>query len=81
MVWTKFKCCFFPLFQQRIKDQFIQQWKAEIENSSKLKYYNKYKTECFVAAAQDIYARRPLVAAAWDIIKRRPFVAAAWDII
>ena len=36
---------FFQLFQQRIKDQFIQQWKSEIENSSRLKYYNKYKTE------------------------------------
>ena len=35
----------FPLFQQKNKDQFIQQWKSEIENSSKLKYYNKYKTE------------------------------------
>jgi len=45
MVWTKFKCCFFPLFQQRIKDQFIQQWKSEKENSSILKYFNKYKTE------------------------------------
>jgi len=32
---------FFPLFQQRIKDQFIQQWKSVIENSSRLKYYNK----------------------------------------
>ena len=36
---------FFQLFQQRIKDQFIQQWKSEIENSSRLKYHNKYKTE------------------------------------
>jgi len=34
-----------PLFQHRIKDQFIQQWNSEIENSNKLKYYNKYKTE------------------------------------
>ena len=35
----------FALFQQRIKDQFIQQWNSEIENSSRLKYCNKYKTE------------------------------------
>ena len=33
----------FPLFQQRIKDQFIQQWKSE--NSCRLNHYNKYKTE------------------------------------
>ena len=39
------KVALFSLFQQRIKDQFIQQWKSEIENASILKYYNKYKTE------------------------------------
>ena len=39
------KVALFSLFQQRIKDQFIQQWKSEKENSSILKYFNKYKTE------------------------------------
>ena len=45
MVWTQFKCFFFPFFQQKIKDQFIEQWKSAIENANRLKYYNKYKTE------------------------------------
>ena len=40
-----FIVAFSPRFQQRIKDQFIQQWKSEKENSCRLKYYNKYKTE------------------------------------
>jgi len=40
-----FIVAFSPRFQQRIKDQFIQQWKSEKESSSRLKYYNKYKTE------------------------------------
>ena len=34
-----------PLFQQRIKTNSFSNKKSEIENSSRLKYYNTYKTE------------------------------------
>jgi len=29
---------------QRLKDQYVQNWGASLENSSKLEYYRKYKT-------------------------------------
>ena len=32
-------------FPHSFNKQFIQQWKSEIENSDRLKYYNKDKTE------------------------------------
>ena len=37
----------YPTFFERAKDQFIQIWKAEISECSKLEYYCKYKT-CFM---------------------------------
>jgi len=29
---------------QRLKDQYVQNWGASLENLSKLEYYRKYKT-------------------------------------
>jgi hypothetical protein len=33
----------FPILQQRLRDQFIQQWHMSIIESPKLEYYTKFK--------------------------------------
>ena len=35
----------YPIFFERVKDQYIQSWKAEINMCRKLEYYCKYKEE------------------------------------
>lgn len=35
-------------YVQRLKDQYIQDWKGRCENNTKLKYYAKFKTTCEV---------------------------------
>jgi len=43
MVLIKIKCFYFPSLSTKnyLLHQFIQQWKSEIDNSNKVKYYNK----------------------------------------
>ena len=36
---------YFPMIRNRLRDQFKQNWHAEVTNSPKLQYYVKYKTE------------------------------------
>ena len=35
----------YPIFLELVKDQFIQNWKAEINDCRKLKYYCKFKVD------------------------------------
>ena len=36
---------YLPIFKQRLRDQFIQEWQIVINNSTKLESYCRYKTE------------------------------------
>ena len=39
------ECNIFPILKQRLRDQYVQNWKTNIREVSKLEYYARFKTE------------------------------------
>lgn len=45
-IWCNFnqEINYFPMLKQRLRDQYIQEWNASVQNVSKLDYFRQFKT-------------------------------------